>query len=124
MCQEVCCLHHLTDPASLADWRCFYLCSKLIPSVTEKSVIFVKELSFPQTAPTDDAFFQPELGWSVLGSLGRTWTVVDWSEGSRSSGLNLLALDVALLCKNKKEGGSARASPVVAPMPKSVLSLE
>ena len=33
----------------------------------------------------------------------------------------LQALDVALLCKkNKKEGGSARASPVAAPMPKSV----
>ena len=30
------------------------------------------------------------------------------------------ALGVALLCKNKKEGGSARASPVAAPMPKSV----
>ena len=31
------------------------------------------------------------------------------------------ALDVALLCKkNKKEGGSARASPVAALMPKSV----
>ena len=31
------------------------------------------------------------------------------------------ALDVALLCKkSKKEGGSARASPVAAPMPKSV----
>ena len=27
---------------------------------------------------------------------------------------------MALLCKNKKEGGSARASPVAAPMPKSV----
>ena len=27
---------------------------------------------------------------------------------------------VALLCKNKEEGGSARASPVAAPMPKSV----
>ena len=26
---------------------------------------------------------------------------------------------VALLCKNKEEGGSARASPVAAPMPKS-----
>ena len=30
------------------------------------------------------------------------------------------ALRVALLCKNKKEGGSARAVPVAAPMPKSV----
>ena len=33
---------------------------------------------------------------------------------------DLLALGVALLCKNKKEGGSARALPVAAPMPKSV----
>ena len=33
---------------------------------------------------------------------------------------DLLALGVALLCKNKKEGGSARASLVAAPMPKSV----
>ena len=33
----------------------------------------------------------------------------------------LKALDVALLCKkNKKEEGSAGASPVAAPMPKSV----
>ena len=28
--------------------------------------------------------------------------------------------DVELLCKNKKIGGSAGASPVAAPMPKSV----
>ena len=32
----------------------------------------------------------------------------------------LQALDVALLFKNKKEGGSTRASPVAALMPKSV----
>ena len=32
----------------------------------------------------------------------------------------LQALDVALLCKDKKEEGSAGASPVAAPMPKSV----
>ena len=66
-------------------------------------------------APTDDAFFQPELGWSVLGSLGRTWT---------AAGLVCRLLDVALLCRNKKEGGSARALPVAAPMPKSVSFLE
>ena len=35
-----------------------------------------------------------------------------WSAGS----------DEVLRCKNKKEGGSARASPVAAPMPKLVLS--
>ena len=32
----------------------------------------------------------------------------------------LQALDVALLCKNKKEGGSAWVLSVTAPMPKSV----
>ena len=36
--------------------------------------------------------------------------LLDWSIGS----------GVALLYKDKKEEGSARASPVVAPMPKSV----
>ena len=34
--------------------------------------------------------------------------------------VGLQVLDVALLCKNKKEGGSARASPVAALMPMSV----
>ena len=71
--QEVYYPRRLVDPASLVDWRCSYLCSELIPLVTEKSVIFIKELSFPQTAPTDDAFFQPELGWSVFGLLGQSW---------------------------------------------------
>ena len=33
---------------------------------------------------------------------------------------DLLALGVVLLCKDKKEGGSAWASPVAAQMPKSV----
>ena len=48
-------------------------------------------------------------------------------QAPRSSGLKwdccsagLQALDVALFCKSKKEGGSARASPVAASMPKSV----
>ena len=40
---------------------------------------------------------------------GRTAAATDWQD-----------LDVALLCKIKKEGGSARASPVDASMPKSV----
>ena len=53
---EVDCLHRLAGPASLEDWRCSYLCSEWIPSVAERSALFVKELSFPQTAPTDDAF--------------------------------------------------------------------
>ena len=34
--------------------------------------------------------------------------------------VDLQALCVALLYKNKKEGGSAGALPVAAPMPKSV----
>ena len=57
MYQGACCLRRLVDPVSLADWHCSCLCSELIPSVTEGSVLFVRELSFPQTAPTDDASF-------------------------------------------------------------------
>ena len=102
---------HQAGLALWKDWRDSCLCSELIPSVTERSTLFVKELSFPQTAPTDDAFFQLELGWSVLESLGRNWNC-RWA--------GPLALDVGLLCKNKKEGGSAGASPAAAPMPKSV----
>ena len=56
-------------------------------------------------------FFSIGLCWSVLGSLGRNYGYC-WA--------GLQALDVALLCKNKKEGGSAGALPVAAPMPKSV----
>ena len=107
------------------------MCSGLIPSVTEKSVIFVKELSFPKTAPTDDAFFQPD--WlervRVVGpDLDCCWAGL---QAPGSSGLKLdccsvglQAMGVALLCKNNKEGGSARASPVAAPMPESVSFLE
>ena len=47
----------------------------------------------------------------ALGSSGLKWDCC-------SAGLQ--ALDVALLCKSKKEGGSARASPVAVPMPKSI----
>ena len=43
-------------------------------------------------------------------------------EGIRVVGPDLgwsASTGVAFLCKNKKEEGSARASPVAAPMPKS-----
>ena len=42
----------------------------LIPSVAERSVIFIKELSFPQTAPTDDAFFNKKTGLERVGVVG------------------------------------------------------
>ena len=75
----------------------------------------------------DDAFFQPELVgaccgcWAdprlLAGWLVGSWIV--WAEfGCCSAGLQ--ALGVTLLCKNKEQGGSARALPVAAPMPKSV----
>ena len=56
-------------------------------------------------------FFSIGLGWSGLQSLGRNWNC-RWA--------GPLALDGELICKNKKEGGSARASPVAARLPKSV----
>ena len=53
--------------------------------------------------------------------------MLGWSAGFGSSELKydccsagLQALDVALLYKNKREGGPTGASPVAAPMPKSV----
>ena len=92
------------------DWRYSCLCSGLIPSVTERSTLFVKELSFPQTAPTDYAFFN-RIGLERVGVVGPgLGLLLGWSTGS----------SVALLCKNNKEEGPVGASPVAAPMPKSV----
>ena len=68
------------------DWRCSCLCSWLIPSVTERSVLFVKELSFPQIAPTDDVFFQSNWAGACWGRWVGTRVTVDWSEGSGLSG--------------------------------------
>ena len=55
--------------------------------------------------------FSTGLGWSVSRSLGRTRTAAD-----------LQAMLLLSPAENKKEEGSARASPVAAPMPKSVPS--
>ena len=46
--------------------------------------------------------------------------LLGWSAGSGCGTVGLQALDVALLCKDKKEEGSAGALPVAAPLPKSV----
>ena len=46
--------------------------------------------------------------------------LLSWSAGSGCGTVGLQALDVALLCKDNKEEGSAKASPVAALMPKSV----
>ena len=79
----------------MGDWRDSCLCSELIPSVIERSALFVKELSFPQTAPTDDVFFN------------RNWAGAGWNRWASP-----LALDVGLFCKNKKQRGLARARPL------------
>ena len=110
MLWEVGYLRRLAGPASLEDRRCSFLCSELIPSVTEISALFVKELSFPQTAPTDDAFFN-RTGLERVGVVRlELGLLLSWSVGSR----------VAIFYKNKKEEGLAGASPVAALMPKSV----
>ena len=84
---------------------------------------------FPQTAPTDDAFFNGNWAgacwnrWAgngyAAGLVHRLWM---WEWDFCASGCGTpLPLDVGLLCKkSKKEGGSAGVSPVVAPMSKSV----
>ena len=59
---------------------------------------------------TDNAFFN-RTGLERVGVVrSKLGLMLDWSTG----------FDAALLCKGKKEEGSARASPVAAPMPKSV----
>ena len=83
--------------------------SELIPSVTERSALFVKELSFPQTAPTDDAFSN------------RNWAEACWNRCAGPLELSL-ALDAALPCKSKKQKKIDGSSPVTAPIAKSVLS--
>ena len=46
--------------------------------------------------------------------------LLGWSAGSGYDTAGLQSLDVALLYKDKKRKGPAGASPVAAPMPKSV----
>ena len=93
--QEVGYLRCLAGLASLGDWRGSCLYSEFIPSVTKRSTLFVKELSFPQTVPTDDAFFN------------RNWARPCWNRW-----VDPLSLGAGLLCKNKKPKGSAGACPL------------
>ena len=74
--QEVGYLRCLDGLASLGDWRGSYLYPELIPSITERSALFVKELSFPQTASTDDAFFNRNWAGACRNHWARTGTVV------------------------------------------------
>ena len=56
-------------------------------------------------------FFSTGTGLERVGVVGpELGLLLDWSTG----------FDAALLCKDKKEEGSVRASPVAASMPKSV----
>ena len=91
---------HQAGLAFSKDWRGSCLYSKLIPSVAEISALFVKELSFPQTTPTDDAFFN----WNWAGAYRDHWAgtgivtrPVRWFWMSRSP------------AKTSDKGGSAGA---------------
>ena len=77
-------------------------------------------MSFPQTAPTDDAFFQPDWAgacWIIGPEIG---LLLGWSAGSGCGANDLQSLNMALLCKDKKKKRPAGASPIATPMPKSV----
>ena len=73
--------------------------------------LFVKELSFPQTAPTDDAFFN-RTGLELVG-------VVGLDQDCRWADLQA-PLSLSPAEKNKKEEGPAGVSPIAAPIPNSV----
>ena len=87
------------------------MCFELIPSVTERSTLFVKELSFPQTSPNDDAFFNRNRAGACWGHWAGTKTIV---------GAGLQALALLSSEKTRKEKGRQEALPMAAPMPKSV----
>ena len=70
---------------------------------------------------SDDVFFN-RTGLERIRVVGpEIGMLLGWSAGfAGCSTAGLHALDVTLLCKDKKEEGSVGASPVAAPMPKSV----
>ena len=63
---------HLAGLASWEDWSGSCLYSEFIPSITERLALFVKELSFPQMAPINDAFFSIGTGLEHVGIVGLT----------------------------------------------------
>ena len=72
-------------------------------------------------------FFNRNWAGVCLGSLGRTWigagqvhSLCIVGPGYDCCYVDRRAPKVALICKNKKEEGPAGASPVAAPMSKSV----
>ena len=103
---------HLAGLASWEDWRGFCLYSEFILSVTKISALFVKELSFPQTAPTDDAF---SIG-TWLERAGIAGPVLEPSLGRSASFGCCAPLQEQ---ERKRIGGGL---PIAAPMPKLVLS--
>ena len=104
---------HQDGLASWMDWRGSCLYSELIPSVTERSALFLKELSFPQTAPTDDAF----LNWNWAGACRDRWA----GTGTAAGPIRWLRMR-CFPAKTNNKRGIGRGSPVVTPMPKLVLS--
>ena len=98
---------------------------KIIRRFQGKLTIVGGSLTKPITS--DDAFFNRNWAGACWGHWARPRLMLDRSISCASSGLGYdccyadrQVLNVACLCKNKKEGGSARALPVAAPMPKSV----
>ena len=96
MClRKVGCPRRLAGLASFEDCHDSYLCSELIPSVAERSAVFVKELSSHRRRQTDDAF-STGTGLERAGIAGPVrclWT-----------------LDIFVKTRNKK--GSAGAHPL------------
>ena len=86
--REVDCPPRLADLASSEDWLCSCLCFEPIPSVAERSALFIKELSF---------HIRRQLMMLFSTGIGLERVGMDWS--CRWAGP--LALDAALPCKNK-----------------------
>ena len=65
--------------------------------------------------------FYNRTGLERIGVVGlEIGLLLGWSAGFGYGTAGLQSLDVALLCKDKRQRGSAGVSPVAAQMPKSV----
>ena len=65
--------------------------------------------------------FFNRIGLERIGVVGSEIALLlGWFVGSGYCTFGLQSLNVVLLCKDKKEKGPAGASPMAAPMPKSV----
>ena len=82
--------------------------------------LFVKELSFPKTTPTDDAFFQPDWAGAYWGSRAGDCAAAGLVCRLRIWHRWFAVSECGTSLQRQERERADGASPVAAPMPKSV----